>query len=194
MITLLWACRGLPGAVFRKPFLYAYENSSAVALLQQAMPRPSISLDEHRDRILEWSRNGTTIADMHRILLEDFHVSITERTLKNRLRDWRITKNIRADNNDEFHNRVTDLYLLRLSDKEIVRILKGEGHNITISSLIRIRKKLDLRKRVEANEKEAADADMLPIVAAELQNGTIKGYGRDMLHAHFWEHGCSISR
>ncbi len=158
------------------------------------MPRPVIPLEDHKERILELSHNGVKISDIHRILQDEYHVNITQRTLHNRLRTWQITRNTRANTSDEFHDRIRELYLLRLSDKDILRILEDEGSKTTRSSLIRIRKKLGLKNRVDLIDKEIADAEMLPIVEAELRKGTIEGYERDMLHAHFWEQGHLISR
>lgn len=158
------------------------------------MPRPPIPLEEHRELVLELSSNSITISEIHRILRDEHNIRIGLRTLKNRLQAWQITKNTRSNTSEQLRDRIKDLCLLRQSDKNILRILTSEGQTVNISSLIRIRKKLGLKKRVELEDREIADQEILPIVRAELQKGLIEGYGRDMLQAHFWEQGHLISR
>ncbi len=158
------------------------------------MPQPVILLEHHRERILELSHNSVKISDIHQILQDEYHVNITQWTLHNRLHKWQIIKNTQSDTSDKFHDWIRELYLLRLSDKDILQILENEGYKITEFSLIHIQKKLRLKNCVDLVDKEIADAEMLSIIEAELQKGTIEGYRWDMLHTHFWEQDHLISQ
>jgi len=42
-----------------------------------------------------------------------------------------------------------------------------------------------LKNHIDLIDKEIADAEMLSIIEAELQKGTIEGYEQNMLHTHF---------
>jgi len=158
------------------------------------MPQSVISLEHHRERILELSHNGVKISDIHQILQDEYHVNITQWTLHNWLHKWQIIKNTWSDTSDKFHDWIRELYLLRLSDKNILWILENEGYKITEFSLIHIQKKLRLKNRVDLIDKEIADAEMLSIIKAELQKEIIEGYEQNMLHTHFWEQDHLISQ
>ena len=46
----------------------------------------------------------------------------------------------------------------------MLRILNNEGYNIIKSSLIRVRKKLELQKRIIKHNKKTINAEMLSII------------------------------
>ena len=158
------------------------------------MPWPVIFLKHHRERILELSHNGVKISDIHQILQDEYHVNITSWTLHNWLHKWQIIKNTWSDTSDEFHDWIRELYLLCLSDKNILWILENEGYKITEPFLIHIQKKLKLKNHIDLIDKEIADAEMLSIIEAELWKRTIEDYGWNMLHTHFWKQGHLISQ
>jgi phosphoketolase len=58
---------------------------------------------------------------------------------------------------DKFHNWIRELYLLCLSDKNILQILENEGYKITEPFLIHIQKKLKLKNHIDLIDKEIAD-------------------------------------
>ncbi len=152
-----------------------------------------ILFKDYKKRILELSYNDVKISDIHWILQDEYHVNITQWTLHNQLCTWQIIRNTWANTNDEFHDQIRELYLLYLSDKNILWILENEDFKITRFSLIFIWKKLRLKNRVNLIDKKIADAEMLFIVKVELQKKIIENYERDMLHAHFWEQDHLIS-
>ena len=107
-----------------------------------------IFLKDHKKRILELSHNDVKISDIHWILQDEYHVNITQRTLHNRLRTWQIIRNTQANTSDEFHDQIRELYLLHLSDKNILWILENKDSKITRFFLICIWKKLKLKNHV----------------------------------------------
>ncbi len=94
---------------------------------------------------------------------------------------------------DEFHDWIRELYLLCLSDKNILQILENENSKITRFFLICIQKKLKLKNCIDLIDKKIADAEMLFIVKVELWKKIIESYERNMLHAHFWKQDHLIS-
>ncbi len=162
-------------------------------ILNLIMSRSVIFLKDHKKRILELSHNDVKISDIHQILQDEYHVNITQWTLHNQLCTWQIIKNTWANTSDEFHDQIRELYLLRLSDKNILQILENEDSKIIQFFLICIWKKLRLKNRVDLINKEIADAEMLSIVEVELWKRIIESYEWDMLHAHFWEQDHLIS-
>ncbi len=158
------------------------------------MPWSVIFLEHQRERILELSCNGVKISDIHWILQDEYHVNITQWTLHNWLHKWQIIKNTWSDTSDKFHDWIRELYLLCLSDKNILQILENKDYKITELFLIYIQKKLRLKNCVDLIDKEIADAEMLSIIEAELWKRIIEGYEQNMLHTHFWEQGHLISQ
>ena len=152
-----------------------------------------ILLEDHKKRILELSHNDVKISDIHWILQDEYHVNIIQWTLHNWLCTWQIIRNTWANTSDEFHDRIRELYLLRLSDKNILQILKNEDSKIMQFFLICIWKKLKLKNCIDLIDKKIADAEMLSIVEVELRKRIIENYERDMLHAYFWEQDHLIS-
>ena len=99
------------------------------------MPRRRIDIDDHRTLLSDLSGNHVPIAEMRQILRDRFDLKIGERALKSRLKEWQITRYVRADTSDEFHDRVTQLFRSGLPYAEILRVLHQEGFSATDVSL-----------------------------------------------------------
>ncbi len=158
-----------------------------ITIFNLIMSQSVISFEDHKKRILELFHNDVKISDIHWILQDEYHVNIIQWILHNQLCTWQIIRNTWVNTSDEFHNWIKELYLLHLSDKNILQILENEDSKIIWFSFICIWKKLRLKNRVDLINKKIADAEMLSIVEVELQKRIIENYERNMLHAHFWE-------
>ena len=81
-----------------------------------------------------------------------------------------------------------------LDDKSILAVLTREGFNVGYWTLLRIRKDLDMLRRLSPFQAEAQNTRIEELVQQELDRGVILPYGRGMLHQYFKMQGHIISR
>ena len=75
-----------------------------------------------------------------------------------------------------------------------MHVLQNEGHTLGHHGLIQLRKKHGMQHRVSGFNREAADAQLLQVVKAELDKGHIEGYGHGLLYTYFCMTGHLASR
>jgi hypothetical protein len=111
---------------------------------------------------------------------------VEQKTIRRRLQEWGITRRTKVDDTPQLRARIAILfYNCCLSDKNILNILQQEGYSISSWSLIRIRKEMGIKRRIDPQNLEEADRELLELVQRELDKGTIEGLGRGNLHAYF---------
>ncbi|MCJ1255637.1 hypothetical protein MMC24_003454 [Lignoscripta atroalba] len=113
------------------------------------MPRPTINLSPHKQAIINLYRQDYTIDQICFYLLGTHNLHVTPRTITRRLTDWQQYKRVRTKDSDELRARIKALFLeRRLGDKEILEVLKGEGFEIGLWGVVRIRKQEGIRRRI----------------------------------------------
>lgn len=148
--------------------------------------RPSISLVPYKDTIIAKFQDGTSAAAISEFLFHNFQIRVEQKTIRRRLREWGITRRTKVDDTPQLRARIAILfYNCCLSDKNILNILQQEGYSISSWSLIRIRKEMGIKRRIEPQNLEEADRELLGLVQKELDKGGIEGLGRGNLYAYF---------
>ncbi|CAK3927847.1 Hypothetical predicted protein [Lecanosticta acicola] len=122
------------------------------------MARPKIVLDDWRNHIEQWAREGARKEEIQRRLQEQANIRIGTSTLSTHLRTWNVRFN-RAPikKTDGLKQRVNELFHERPSmrDEETVRVLQEEGFQISgTRALARLRREGGLYKRVEKDQEE----------------------------------------
>jgi arginine repressor len=82
-----------------------------------------------------------------------------------------------------------------LSDKEILSTLHREGFEISQDTLRKLRQRLGLRRRTDNPEAQRLQEDQIrEILQQEIQDSSIKGYRRGLLHTHLRQKGYLFPR
>ncbi|KAE8413953.1 hypothetical protein BDV36DRAFT_286580 [Aspergillus pseudocaelatus] len=90
----------------------------------------------------------------------------------------------------ELRARIAGLYYnFCFSDKEIINILERKGYPITSWNLSSLRRKIELKRKVDSLNREEADEALFEAVQKELDKSDIKGLGRGHLYTYFRMHG-----
>jgi Clr5 domain len=159
------------------------------------MPRSTVDINAYREEIIRF-RSQKTAVEIVQYLQTTYDLSISERTLNRRLKEWGISVYTTKSVDSDLLNRIRELFFLGLNDTQILRTLKIEDHTITLRGVERLRiKELNLKRRLRTeDEQEASKEKALSELIDELQKGVVEGYGRGLLYAHFQELGVQVSR
>lgn len=152
------------------------------------MARPRKSLSPARDTLVTQYRAGTPIAELLRLLREQYNVEISAPTLQRRLREWmEPPRQQRTQDTPEVRSVIREEFFIRdSSDAEIIERLRSLGLPISPYGLLRIRQDLGIyRKRtpeqLEAQIRQAVDFMTTPSLSQVL----IPRLGRRSLWKHF---------
>lgn len=158
--------------------------------------RPQINLTAYQLELCGLFREGLTFDQLHTYLLETYQINVNVRTIKRRFRTWGLQRGLPTEVEDVAKKRIQVLFFeVGLEDTEMLTVLHKEGFNIGKYTLVRLRFELGLRRRVRGVEQsQAADQLVRQLVAEELQQGVIDGYGRRYLHTHFRQRGHIVAR
>jgi hypothetical protein len=85
-------------------------------------------------------------------------------------------------------------YQCEFNDADILFALQQEEFFIDIYDVVRIRKELDIIKRVSARDVKETDKRLLKIIQAKFDKDIARDYDRDMLYYHFRNQEHIISR
>lgn len=109
--------------------------------------RPRIKLDDLKDYVGDLYLQGHT-QDHVLVQLNGIPgLSVSESTLRRRLKDWNFTKKIRTEDTLELRQRISDLfYEYGLNDDTMLDVLKDEGFIVAKRALMSIRKDLGIVK------------------------------------------------
>ncbi len=159
------------------------------------MGRPKLDVNQYKDVILDWYREDLGAEDIVKRLQEEYQFKVTGRTIKSRLAEWQQNKRIATIDSHQLRLRVSVLFFQWcLNDRDILRVLQREGHQRGFIGLVRLRKEMGIDRRVAPDNRREADAELLSMVQKELDKGTIDGYGKSSLYAHFRTMGITVSR
>ena len=113
--------------------------------------RPMIDLNSHKDLIIQLFNEEHTASQIAQHLQDTFSITVTDRTLRRRLRTWNIYKRQRTIDTPELRTRIRELFLkLCLDDKEMLQVLQAEGYEIGQTALARLRLQLGLPRRINS--------------------------------------------
>lgn len=149
------------------------------------MPPSRINLDPWRDTIAGWIRDGLKQDEICEEL-QAIGVSISDITLRRRLKEWNIKVNrppvehilaLRARITEIFHS-------FRLTDEETLQILEIDGFKVGHRKLGIIRRELGLKKRLDPLQHEAIEAAVRDVLQQELDQGHIEDLGRRNLYSY----------
>lgn len=109
--------------------------------------RPRIELDDLKDYVGDLYLQGQTqdhiLAQLNKILSR----TLSDRTLKRRLKEWGFTKKIRTEDSSQLRQRVYDLfYEYGLNDDTMLDVLTKEGFIVAKRALVKIRKDMGIFK------------------------------------------------
>ena len=139
--------------------------------------RNPIDLEPYRAEIEElYLTNHNTIDYVISQLQARHNIQPKATTLKDRLRKWGIRQRKPALTSDEaLHARIKVLFFQAgLDEKDLHRVLQADGHNISLSTLKRLRSKLGLYRRVTnpAMAQQQVE-EVLKKLEEEFEKGTI---------------------
>lgn len=153
---------------------------------------PPIDLDPYKDEIINMVRRGEANGAILTTLANDYGISVSLRTLKNRLGQW----GIRRSTQDAALDRlVLQLYTMALSSDEVLRVLQEQGNTMTERTLRRIRKRLGICLRCVDPVARACQADEIrEILLVEDAVGEIEGFGRRLQYVFLRSQGAFFPR
>jgi hypothetical protein len=155
------------------------------------MAPPKIDLSGQRDEITERYLTGMTIPNLASWL------DVCEKTVKNRLSEWKVIKRPKTTDTPELRIQIWFLvYQCCLSDKEVLYALQDHGFIITKHSLARIRKEEGIIRRhcLTGDALKESDDELCNILKRHLDQGSVEGYGRGHLHTYFRMQCYPVSR
>jgi hypothetical protein len=132
-------------------------------------------------------REDRTTTQIVNSLNEIYQVKIIYRTIKRRLKFWNVTiKQIKTNDSSKLRARIAILFFQsECIDEKILFFLKQKEYFIDSWKLIRIRKELDITKRIFVRDKEASNRILLNIIKTELDKNVAREYEKELLHCHF---------
>jgi hypothetical protein len=154
-------------------------------------------LDSYKDIIISWLQNDNMkISGVVKRLETDFGIIISHRTMERRCKVWGIVRQSRLSVRDAgIRNiRITYHFQHNFNDTEIRSALQVEGLPTELRTIRRIRSKLGLIRRFSVFQKSEMEKQLRAIVKAELDKGTIEGYGKGLVQTYFRAMGVYAAR
>jgi len=158
------------------------------------MPAHIIPLDQFKDQILEWRAAKKNLKEIIHLLKEYYNFECKIRTIERRLQLWDSKVYILVKETPALRLEIAALFQFQFDDATILRILQQKGYQIGLTSLVRIRLSLGLRRRLSIWERDEANEQLWGIVQAELDKGEIEGYGIRLLYTWFRTKGYDVAR
>ena len=133
--------------------------------------------------IIQW------LADTH-------NIRIDRKTLSRYLSKWDAAQRKNTIDTEELRQRIHFMFCrLGAKDTEMLDDLITEGHTVTLTGLVRIRKELGLKRLEQSAEiREHMDEATRDLIMQELGKNVIQSYGRIMLVEHFRKLGHPVTR
>ena len=154
-------------------------------------------LDSYKDIIISWLQDDNMkISGVVKRLETDFGIIISHRTMERRCKVWGIVRQSRLSVRDAgIRNiRITYHFQHNLNDTEIRSALQVEGLLTELQTIRRIRSKLGLIRRFSVFQKSEMEEQLRAVVKAELDKGTIEGYGKGLVQTYFRAMGVYAAR
>ena len=167
---------------------------SPFSSLEMPPGRPKVELDCFREEIQEM-RASDTIDGIVNWLSNVHNITVSRSTMKRKLQEWQTIIQERTEDSPQLRARLAVLfYEVCLKDDDMMRVLIEEGYQITLTGLVRLRKELNMTRKVDFRHREEADRLLLDIAQKELDKGEIDGYGISHLYTYFRTKQFNISR
>jgi Clr5-like protein len=158
------------------------------------MPRAAFNYEPFKEQILNLVRTNVSTPKIARILCEQHGINATERTIERRLSQWGIQRRLQTVDSSDLRALIAILFRLNCTDEEILEDLQMGGYRIGKTAVTRIRKDLGLIHRMTVGDRARMDDELFIILAREVDDGRIEGYGRRLLHSYFKSKGALVSR
>ncbi|KAF2755423.1 hypothetical protein EJ05DRAFT_512938 [Pseudovirgaria hyperparasitica] len=110
-------------------------------------PRKYDYLDNYQTEIIALYTDNTTVSQLMVYLQEKHGITVPDRSIKRRLRDWGIYKHRRKVQTDEIKDRIQGFWDEGLLDDDMTKILKDEGYPMSKGSVRRLRTEMGLKRR-----------------------------------------------
>jgi hypothetical protein len=100
--------------------------------------RTAIDLEPYKAQMITWFQDeNKTVDEIVELLRSLYNKTIAPRTIKRRLKDWRITKRTGAENTAALQARIAYIFcILGFTDNEMLHALKHEGYRLERTSLV----------------------------------------------------------
>ncbi len=146
-----------------------------------------IDFDFHKNEVLKLHQKEHAVAQIAKYFRDTYQIEVAIRTIERRLQSWNVTiKRIKTNDSSKLRARITILFFqCDCNDEEILLFLKQKKYFIDRWKLIRIRKELDITKRIFVRDKKKSNRILLNIVRAELDKDVAREYEKELLHCHF---------
>jgi Clr5 domain len=159
------------------------------------MPRLTINLDPYKEEITTLLDSKRTNADIREYLNDLYGLQIADKTLRRRLKEWKISTHTWIQDTPALRDRVISLFYNGLNDRQLYEALRIEGYMLGEEALVQLRLTMNLKHYEQGrNDQQAADELARGRIAEELTKGVIEGYGRGLLYTHFQQLGVHIAR
>src|SRR6266516_757512 len=158
------------------------------------MPPPTIDLKPFQGLIITWFQDDISCDDIAKRLADEHNVVCTGRTIKRRLKEWKITKRACVVETVALRLKIASMFYMNFPDDMIVRALNEEGCPIGKTAVGRIRKAQGCKRKLSVWERVEADSKLWEIVQKELDQGNIEGYGKELLYRYFRTKGVNTTR
>jgi arginine repressor len=171
-------------------------NQLISGLHGKRMVRPQIEFDPYKDEIIALFNQQLSYRDISVELSQRHSNDLTERTLTRRLQQWGLRRlPSKIADNTALYERIRLLVYDNLSDGEILLTLHREGFQISQQTLKRLRQQFSLRRRTDGVEAQRIQENqIIEVLRQEIQDGSIKGYGRGLLYTHLRQKGYVFPR
>lgn len=147
------------------------------------MPRPPIDLSQWQTFIEQCIVQDKFTFEHTRGLLQEQGVKASVNTIRRHLRRRGISIKPRYEDSPALRASVMMMfYQWRLTDKEMVELLKEDGITIGLQPLARLRKKMGLIKRIDEAREEELHARITEVLLQEKQDGSIEDFSREKLY------------
>ena len=167
---------------------------SSFSFLEMSSDRSKIELNCFREEIQKM-RAFDIIDDIVNWLSNVHNIIVSRSTMKRKLQEWQTIIQKRTENSPQLRARLVVLfYEMCLKDDDMMRVLIEEEYQITLTDLVRLRKELNMIRKVDFRHREEADRLLLDIAQKELDKEKINDYEIFHLYTYFRTKQFNISR
>ena len=162
--------------------------------------RPTIDLDCTKQFIyIQYCELGSTLKELILLLESSYNIQVSTWTLTRGLHEWGFTKyasRISATLLPTLQARIVQrFYHHVLTDKEIIRILHGEGYeHLTLRRLQMLRLSMGISRHSRTGNFVTNTEEIKEILERELNVGGILHYGWRRVYEHLRRQGYLIAR
>jgi hypothetical protein len=151
--------------------------------------RPRINLEDFKSQIEEALILNTSIEQIQQTLRDEHGCTVAKNTIRRRIEEWGLEmphKQTRTEENEELRSRINDLYFqYGLTDTELLQQLRQDGHKVSLSGLIRLRRRLCIFRRLDLEQLQACQATLRQFFEQEqVTENLVYQMGKETLFVH----------